>query len=109
MGQNIDLKAKFKEYFDEMEGYGFRSERFYEEFESGMMRGPRILKWLEAAYMRGARDMAQDTLDTLGDYAAAVAGIEEPLRNPSEGYDAAHESLMVYYTKVLDKSENNNE
>lgn len=102
MGQNIDLKAKFNEYFNELEGFSLRSERFYEEFESGIMRGGRILEWLEAAYMRGAQDMAQDTLDTLGDYATAVSGIDQPLRTPSEGYDAAHESLMVYYTKVLD-------
>lgn len=105
MGQNIDLKAKFNEYFNELEGFSLRSERFYEEFESGIMRGGRILEWLEAAYMRGAQDMAQDTLDTLGDYAAAVAGIEEPRRfrfTPSECYDGVHQELMVYYTKVLD-------
>lgn len=104
MGKNINLKAKFKDYFNELEGYSFRSERFYAEFESGIMREKRILEWLEAAYLRGAQDMAQDTLDTLGDYATAVAGIDEPKRTPTEGYDAAHESLMVYYTKVLDNN-----
>lgn len=102
MGKNIDLEAKFKEYFDEQEGYALRSERFYAEFESGIMREKRILQWMEAAYIAGARAMAQDTLDTLGDYACAVSGLDPELIKPEEVYDRAHSNLMVYYTKVLD-------
>lgn len=106
MGKNIDLKAKFQEYFNEQEGLvTLRSERFYDEFESGMMREKRIIKWMEAAYLQGARDMAQDTLHTLGDYACAVAGLEARLIKPEEVYDSAYDSLRVYYTKVLDNAE----
>ena len=105
MGKNIDLKAKFQEYFNQLEGYGLRSERFYEEFESGIMREKRIIEWLEVAYLRGARDMAQDTLATLGDYACAVSGLEAKMIKPEEVYDCAHDNLMVYYTKVLDNAE----
>jgi hypothetical protein len=59
---------------------------------------------LAEAYAAGARAMAQDTLDTLGDYACAVAGLEGS-NTPSECYDKAHASLHVYYTRVLNDFE----
>lgn len=105
MGKPIDLAAKFKEYFHELEGYAFRSERFHEEFESGMMRERRILEWMRAAYMQGARDMAQDTIETLGDYATALAGIKDFVYNGEQAYDAAAENLGVYYKQVLKDTE----
>lgn len=105
MGTNIDLKQEFKNYFDELEGFALRSERFYAEFESGVMREKRIIKWLEAAYIAGARKMAQDTLDTLGDYACAVSGCKPEVIKPEEVYDRAHSNLHVYYTKILDNAE----
>lgn len=106
MGANIDLNAKFLEYFNEIEGFSLRGERFYSEFESGSMSKESVLEWLKAAFLRGARDMAQDTVDTLGDYATALAGIDEVVYTREQAYDAAAESLMVYYTRVLDNSEN---
>jgi hypothetical protein len=105
MGTNINLKQEFRNYFDGLEGFALRSERFYDEFESGVMREKRILEWLEAAYIAGARKMAQDTLDTLGDYACALSGLKPELIKPEEIYDRAHSNLMVYYTKVLDDAE----
>ena len=99
---NLDLNAEFREYIDELEGFTLRSERFYAEFEAGIMREKRILEWMEAAYIAGAREMAQETLDILGDYACACAGLEPELIKPEEVYDRAHSNLMVYYTKVLD-------
>ncbi len=85
---NLNLKAEFRKYFNEIEGFGIRSERFYEE--------------REAAFIAGARAMAQDTLDTLGDYACACAGLEPELIKPETVYDHAKYSLQVYYTKILD-------
>lgn len=102
---NIDLKKEFRNYFDEVEHNPLLSERFYAEFESGIMREQRILQWMEAAYVAGARAMAQDTLDTLGDYACALAGLDPELIKPEEVYDRAHSNLMVYYTKILDNAE----
>jgi hypothetical protein len=84
----MDLKKEFRKYFNELEGFGIRSERFYDE--------------REAAYIAGARAMAQDTLDTLGDYACACAGLEPRLIKPETIYDTAESDLMVYYTKILD-------
>ncbi len=105
MGQVIDLDEKFQEYFNELEGYSLRSMRFDEEYESGIMCKKRILEWLRAAYMQGCRDMAQDTLDTLGDYACAVSGCKPEVLRPEAIYDRAHDNLMVYYTQVLNKDE----
>ena len=113
MGQNIDLTQKFLEYFNELEGFGLRSERLDDDL-SWIVHNPNctsskrieiITKWIKAAYFRGARDMAQDTVDTLRDYATAVAGIDEVVYTREAAYDAAAESLMVYYTKVLDDAE----
>ena len=100
MGKVIDLDKKFLEYFDELECFGLRSERFYAECEAGM-KPERVLEWLRAAYQQGCRDMAQDTLDTLGDYACAVSGCKPEVLGPEEVYDRAHDNLMVYYTQVL--------
>lgn len=105
MGYNIDLRKKFREYFNELEGYGLRSERFYGTLDTHTSKkdlADSMTQWLEAAYLQGAHDMAQDTLDTLGDYATSLAGINEVVHTCEQSYDAAHDSLMVYYTKVLD-------
>lgn len=104
MGRPIDLKAKFKEHFNEPEGFALRAERFYEEFEFGLMSETRIMAWLESAYMQGARDMAQDTIETLGDYATALAGINEVVYTREQAYDAAAENLEHYYSDVLEKA-----
>jgi hypothetical protein len=85
---NIDLKEEFRKYFDELEGNGVRSERFYNE--------------REAAFIAGARAMAQDTLDTLGDYACACAGLKPELIKPETVYDRARLGLQVYYNMILD-------
>lgn len=108
MGKVVDLKEKFNEYFNELEGYCLRSERFYESldaFSNKEALAASMKLWLEAAFIQGARAMAQDTLDTLLDYGTATAGLEEPKRAPSESYDAAHASLHVYFTQVLQDAE----
>jgi hypothetical protein len=110
MGKNIDLKEKFLEYFNEQEGFCLRSERLYDDlifmvFNPGCTSAKRmeiITKWMEAAYRQGARDMAQDTVDTLGDYECALAGLEPEVIKPDEVYARARDNLMTYYTQVLD-------
>jgi hypothetical protein len=86
---NLNLKAEFREYY--LESFANRPEGIYDE--------------LEAAYIAGAREMAQDTLDTLGDYACACAGLEPRLIKPETVYDQAEADLQVYYTKILDNAE----
>lgn len=97
----FDVDQQFHSYVHRLEGYHLLIERLYEEHEAGIMDPKRIIEWLKSSYTQGARDMAQDTLYTLGDYATALAGVEEP-RNPSEGYDNAQESLHNYYTQVFE-------
>lgn len=99
MGEVVDLKEKFKEYFNEVEGFSLRSERFFEDLRAADNEAlaERMTAWLEAAFMQGAKAMAQDTLDTLLDYGTATAGLQEPKRNPTECYDAAHEALLHYF------------
>jgi hypothetical protein len=110
MGQNVNLNQKFLEYFNEIENYGMRSERFYADLESQRHKEDSVLivTWLKAAFISGARTMAQDTLDTLGDYGTAVAGINEVCYNRTQAFDSARINLMTYYTTVLDETANEN-
>lgn len=110
MGQNIDLLKEFDDWLTETRGFSLRSEYLFDDLKhidrvSVEGRMSRMTKWMQVAYLAGARRMAQDTVDALGDYGTAVAGCETPVRNPTECYDAARDSLMVYYTKVLDDAE----
>ena len=43
--------AKFEDWFDEIENYGFRSERFLDEFKD--MSPERAIEWLRAAFECG--------------------------------------------------------
>lgn len=108
MGTRCDLDEKFDEYFHELEGFSLRCERFFSDIDADLppaKKAERLRQWLRAAFIEGARVMAQDTLDTLGDYGTAVAGIDEVVYNRSQAYDAAQESLHVYFTQVLSKAE----
>ena len=64
-----------------------------------------IHSMVEAAFLEGCRWMAQETVDTLGDYACAVEGLEAELITPAKKYDDAQQGLMVYFAKVLDDME----
>ena len=109
MNKNIDLKEKFQQYFHQQEGFGLRSERFYEDLDIQRLYSEDCVvmtKWLEAAFIQGARTMAQDTVDTLRDYATAVAGIDEVCYTSEQAFDASADNLMTYYTQVLQDAEN---
>ena len=104
MMKNIDLKEKFQQYFHEPEGFALRSERFYDSLDAGGMQpalAASMKLWLEAAFIQGARAMAQDTVDTLRDYATSVAGIDEACYNSTQAFDVSADNLMTYYTQVL--------
>lgn len=47
--------TEFDEWFDELEGYSFRSERFYDDFEyAAKTKNYDLMKqWLRAAYEMG--------------------------------------------------------
>lgn len=97
----MNLKTNFEKYLNEIESYASRLERLYDEVESGMMRESRILEWMQAAYEQGCKDMAQDTLDTLGDYATALAGISDIVYTRESAHDAVRVNLIAYYDMIL--------
>lgn len=105
MGYNVDLKKKFQDYLHDLEGYSFRIERFDAECDSTIMDNKRILEWMEAAFIAGANTMAQDTLDTLGDYGTSLAGIDEVCYTRTQAFDIAADNLLLYYKTVLKDKE----
>jgi hypothetical protein len=111
--KNIDLNEKFQQYFHEQEGFTLRSERFLDDLATIMLNAQKdimsdpivMTKWLEAEFIQGARAMAQDTVDTLRDYATAVAGIDEVCYTSEQAFDASADNLMTYYTQILQDDE----
>jgi len=100
----MNIDRGFDTYLGELEGHSTRACRLYAEVEAGIMTEQRIVEWMRAAYQQGARDIAQDTVDTLGDYACAMAGFPEVVYTHEAAFDVAKDSLMTYYTQVLDES-----
>jgi hypothetical protein len=106
--KNIDLKEKFQQYFHEPEEFGLRSERFYDLLDVGGVQpalAASMKLWLEAAFIQGARTMAQDTVDTLRDYATSVAGFELVYYTSEKAFDMSADNLMTYYTQILQDAE----
>jgi hypothetical protein len=103
MGQEINLKSKFQDYLHDVESFSLRSERLANDINTANLDV--VIRWLEAAFIRDARVMAQDSADTLRDYAIAVAGIDEVCYTSEQAFDNAAENLMVYYTSVLREAE----
>ena len=108
MGIEIDLYQKFDEYFNEVENYSLRSERYYDSFENFTNKqalAASMKLWLEAAFIQGAKVMAQDSVDTLKDYATALAGIDEVCYTREQAFDVAAKNLTIYITHILEKAE----
>ena len=107
MTKNTDLNVKFLEWFLELESFSFRAQRFLDDttIEDTTKRQDILMEWLRNAYLKGARDMAQDTIDTLNDYGTALAGCDAELIPPSQKYDDAANNLMPYFAKILDTAE----
>jgi hypothetical protein len=103
MGTVFDKKKAFLEYFDELEGFTLRSERFYFDvlMDDTEKRAILMRKWLEAAFDAGCEAMANDTLDTLADYGTAMSGIEEPKVTKTEAFDMAADNLQDYYDEIF--------
>ena len=53
--RRIEIKKLFDEWFDELEGYSFRSERFWDDFDYAKETGDtkRIKRWLMTAFEMG--------------------------------------------------------
>jgi hypothetical protein len=66
-----------------------------------------LKEMLKQAYTLGLNTAAQDSLDTLRQYATACAGLPARVITAEEMYDTAAQNLMVYFTKTLDNFERN--
>ena len=53
---------KFEDYFDEVENYATRGERFYDEF-SDPMKVDRAIQWLEAAFKCGRETQSEKEIN----------------------------------------------
>jgi len=66
MSQDPDkqIEAKFSDWFNEIEGFALRGERFYDELDhlTSGGRPDRILEWLKAAYREGYLQARYDTM-----------------------------------------------
>lgn len=56
--------------------------------------------WMRLAYKQGAETMANETLQILGDWAAACSGLDPELTCPDEVFDRAQENLDLYFTQL---------
>jgi hypothetical protein len=105
MPQTIDLDKRFDDWFNELESFGLRSERFFDsldQFKSKEGLQANLILWLKAAYLHGVRVAAQDSVETLLDYATACAGLEPKLSTLEEDYDHSAEALNTYWRGVLE-------
>jgi len=53
--RRIEIRKKFEEWFEEMEGYSFRYERFWDDFDYAKESkdNQRMVKWLRTAFEMG--------------------------------------------------------
>ena len=104
MSQIIDLDKHFDDWFNELEVFGLRSERFFDsldQFKSKEGLQSNLILWLKAAYLHGVRVAAKDSVEALLDYATACAGLEPKLSTLEEDYDRSAEELNTYWCDVL--------
>lgn len=105
MSQIIDLDKRFDDWFNELEAFGLRSERFFDsldQFKSKEGLQANLILWLKAAYLHGVRVAAEDSVEALLDYATACAGLEPKFSTLEEAYDHSAEELNAYWSNVLD-------
>ena len=110
MPKIINLEDEFNSWFNEIEAFSLRSERFYEEINHYRTRESQyelIITWLKAAYMHGVRTAAQDSVKTLVEYSTAVEGVDSHCKDytMSGAFEAAAENLDAYWTDVLKDKE----
>jgi hypothetical protein len=100
MPKVIDLDVAFDNYFNQVEGFALRGERFLDD--AAVANPSVMIEWLKAAYKAGAHTMARDTYATLLDYGTAVAGLDAEPMTPTESFDSSAENLKSYYVDLFE-------
>lgn len=98
----FDLDEQFEEWLNGHQDFSLRSEYLHNDLDNCSDKMAVVLKWLRAAYKQGARDLANDTVYTLGCYATALSGLDDKCYTRSSAYDAAQESIEHYYKGILE-------
>lgn len=98
MTNNIHLKREFVKWFFEQpyprEGMN-RALSFHAETKEQRDY------WMRQAYMAGALAMANETRCVLGDWAAAVEGLDPEMITPAEVFDRAETNLAAYFERLF--------
>lgn len=106
MSEIINLEDEFNSWFNEIESFGLRSERFYQELNLYCTRENQaelMLSWLKVAYLHGVKTAAQDSVKTLVEYSTAVEGVDSYCKDytMSGAFYTVAENLDVYWQDVL--------
>lgn len=56
---------------------------------------------IREAFLAGARYVAKDTVNLMGDYAAATAGLPASAVTPSDRYDSLGDDLQSHYDRMF--------
>lgn len=102
MSEVINLDDEFNSWFNAVEVFSLRSERFYEELPS--MTSHQMLAWLKAAYLHGVKTAAEDSVKTLAEYSASLEGCNDVQYYPSQSFDVAADNLSAYWDDILKDS-----
>ena len=94
MPEIINLEDEFNSWFNEVEVFGLRSERFFEQINHYRTRESQselMITWLKAAYLHGIKTAARDSVKTLAVYSTAVEGVDSYCKDytMSGAFDAA--------------------
>ena len=65
MNKRFDVESAFDQYFNEVESYGLRSERFFEDVKYAFVKdNPKaLIEWMKASFEMGARAAAKEAVD----------------------------------------------
>lgn len=65
MNKRFDVESAFNQYFNEVESYGLRSERFFEDVKYAFVKdNPKaLIEWMKASFVMGARAAAKEAVD----------------------------------------------
>jgi hypothetical protein len=74
-----DTSNKFDQWWNQMEGFSLRAERFYDDVDSG--DHAQLVRWLRAAYMQGVRDADAETAESLISLANLIAQPSQDIYN----------------------------
>jgi hypothetical protein len=89
-----DVSRKFDQWWNQLEGFGLRSERFYADVDRA--DPAQLVQWLRAAYMQGAQDADTATAAALISIANQIVEPSQPVYNNQEvsGHKTMTDSLQ---------------